>query len=308
MTGTTLAVLFPGQGSQIVGMAMEISRNVPEAAAIFDLASETLGLDSRKLCWELGPNALRQTENAQPALVISALACWYAFRARIDFPLAPNSVFGGHSLGSLTAAAAAGYLSTRDAICLARERGRLMASVPGEGAMLAVSLPPQNDLELQISAATELAQRYQLDVAAFNGPRQVVLSGPSTRVRKASASIGSASKELSVSHAFHSRLMAPIASEWADHLASRSWLPGDHIYLPNGTMSATQDVAIVRRDLGESLFSPVYWNRVLSQIPSHAHIVIPGSGKALERLLRGVDSVRVSTVDSLRSLARAVAA
>ena len=307
-TGAILAVLFPGQGSQMVGMATEIAKNIPEAAAVFDLASETLGLDARKLCWGLDAFALRKTENAQPALVISSLACWQAFLARIDFPLAPTSVFAGHSLGSLTAAAAAGYLSTRDAIDLARERGRLMAAAPGEGAMLAVSVPEQKDFELQIRAASQLAQRYQLDVAALNGPRQVVLSGPTIQVRSAAASLGSMSKALDVSHAFHSKLMAPVAGEWADLLSSRTWLQGDHVYLPNGTMTATEDGAQVRRDLQEAIYSPVYWSRVLSQIPSDAHVVIPGSGKVIERLLRGVGSAKVSTVDSLRSLARAVAA
>lgn len=304
----TFAVLFPGQGNQMTGMARDIVSKVGAASQVFDLASDVLGIDARALCWDMPNSELKRTENAQPALVISSLACWSAFASTIEVDMSEMSVFAGHSLGALSAAAAAGFLSITDAIELSYERGRLMSMAPGEGSMLAISIPPEDSFEGQLNTARRLASRFDLEIAAVNGPKQVVLSGPSAAVHAAAATLGATSRELEVSHAFHSKFMIPVSSEWEELLRSRHWTPGRHTYIPNSLASATNDTTVVREDLESALYSPVYWSKVLAQIPPSARVVIPGAGQPIERLLRGVSAFSVHTVDSVRSLTRAVAA
>lgn len=213
------AVVFPGQGSQRPGMARDFHEQSAAARAVFDEASEALGLDMAALCFE-EDERLDRTEFTQPAILTAEIAMQRALET--DFGLSPR-YFGGHSLGEYTALCAAGILSLADAVRITRLRGALMqTAVPeGEGAMVAVIFEGISERDL----GADLAE-FEVDVANRNSTDQVVLSGRTNAVATASARLGARLGEgarlvaLNVSAPFHSRLMRSIDGEFRRALES----------------------------------------------------------------------------------------
>lgn len=203
-----IAFLFPGQGSQAVGMGKALSEAWPAARQVFEEADDALGFAISRLCFEGPEDQLRLTENTQPALLTVSIA---ALRVLEQEGWRPSFV-AGHSLGEYSALVAAGSLSFRDAVRLVRNRGRYMqeAVPPGVGAMAAVLKPPMDRLE-QILA--EAAQGEVVAAANFNSPDQVVIAGHAGAVARASEALKAAGAKrvvpLPVSAPFHCPLMKP---------------------------------------------------------------------------------------------------
>jgi [acyl-carrier-protein] S-malonyltransferase len=203
-----IAFLFPGQGSQAVGMGKVLADTWPAAREVFEEADDALGFAISKLCFEGPEEQLRLTENTQPALLTVSIA---AFRVLEQQGFRPAFV-AGHSLGEYSALVAAGSLQFRDALRLVRNRGRYMqeAVPPGVGAMAAVLKPPMDKLE-QILA--EAAQGETVAAANFNSPDQVVIAGHAGAVARASEALKAAGAKrvvpLPVSAPFHCPLMRP---------------------------------------------------------------------------------------------------
>lgn len=203
-----IAFLFPGQGSQAVGMGKALAEAWPAARQVFEEADDALGFAISRLCFEGPEDQLRLTENTQPALLTVSIA---ALRVLEQEGWRPSFV-AGHSLGEYSALVAAGSLSFRDAVRLVRNRGRYMqeAVPPGVGAMAAVLKPPMDRLE-QILA--EAAQGEVVAAANFNSPDQVVIAGHAGAVARASEALKAAGAKrvvpLPVSAPFHCPLMKP---------------------------------------------------------------------------------------------------
>jgi len=214
--GSGIAWLFPGQGSQAVGMGRELAEGYSSAARAFEEASDALGFDLRKLCWDGPQSELDRTANTQPALLTASVA---ALRAAEEAAggLGEPVVAMGHSLGEFTALVAAGALSLADAVVLVRRRGELMQDADPSGGMLAV-------IGLDADAIAKAIDGTGVVVANDNAPGQVVISGPRDSFERATAALRDAGAKrvipLRTSAAFHSPAMRPVGPELAKAIAS----------------------------------------------------------------------------------------
>jgi [acyl-carrier-protein] S-malonyltransferase len=212
----TTAFVFPGQGSQTIGMGKELAETYPIAKETFDEADSLLGFSLSQLMWDGSKEELNETINTQPALYIHSVAAWRTFLIQ-DQNFRPATV-AGHSLGELSAMAAAGALSFSDGLRLVRTRGELMKRAGelnpgGMAAILGLDIPTLDKLCAEASTAEEIVQ-----VANDNCPGQVVLSGHKAALERAMAAAKAAGAKrampLQVSIAAHSPLMATIQDEW----------------------------------------------------------------------------------------------
>jgi len=210
------AFIFPGQGSQIIGMGKDLTAQYPIAKQTFDEADSVLGFAFSRIMWDGTESDLNDTVNTQPALYLHSLAAFRVFSHL--YPDPKPAALAGHSLGELSALAASGALSFVDGLCLVRKRGELMKRAGdlapgGMAAILGLDIPALDKICADASAADEIAQ-----VANDNCPGQVVISGAKPAVERAMAGAKAAGAKralpLAVSIAAHSPLMASIQSEW----------------------------------------------------------------------------------------------
>jgi [acyl-carrier-protein] S-malonyltransferase len=289
--------LFPGQGSQFVGMGAGLVRRYPQAAQVFVEASDAIDTDLRSLCWQSTASELALTENAQLAIAVCAVAAWRVWKAnpQSSGPRAsgPDAV-AGHSVGALPAAVASGHLALRDGIRLVRARAQLMGGVPRTGSMVAVSVTS----EAMVQDVLASAQLFSLDVAARNGARQVVLSGAIPGIDAAKAHFGARARVLPVSNGFHSRLMDPIVDDWAEAVAATSFREADGpAYVASTTGETATGAAEVRADLVAGLRNTVRWDAVIGD-KSRTRWITFGTAAALARFGRGViGNENITTVD-----------
>jgi malonyl CoA-acyl carrier protein transacylase len=207
-----LALLFPGQGSQFVGMGKALFERSAAARAVFEEADAALGFLLSRLCFEGPEEELKRTANTQPAILTHSVAAYRDLQARFPERLEGAGFAAGHSLGEYSANVAAGSLSFGDAVLLVRQRGLFMQeAVPqGAGAMAAiVGLPPEE----VAAACREAAQGEVVSPANFNSPEQTVIAGTAAAVARASAACTARGAKraipLAVSAPFHCALMAP---------------------------------------------------------------------------------------------------
>ena len=281
------ALLFPGQGSQKVGMGKALAAEFPAARRVFEEADDALGAPLSRLCWE-GPEAdLVRTENGQPAILTTSIATLRAVEAEVG-PLEFDAA-AGHSLGEWSALVAAGALEFATAVRLVRLRGRAMQeAVPeGQGAMAAV-------LGLDAAAVSELcaeaSQGQVVEPANFNGGGQVVISGHAGAVERAIA--GAKAKgamravPLRVSAPFHCSLMQPAAERVAESLAGVEIAPLRVPVVSNVEATPNQDPARVKDLLVRQVTAPVRWEESIQRLAAD------GVGRALElgcgSVLRGL--------------------
>lgn len=284
--------LFPGQGSQFVGMGTGLVRRYPQAAGVFDEASDAIETDLRSLCWQSTASELALTENAQLAIAVCAVAAWSVWKAN-PHTSDPDAV-AGHSVGALPAAIASGHLTLRDGIRLVRTRAQLMGGVPRTGGMVAVSVTSEA-MVLDVLAS---AEQFSLDVAARNGERQVVLSGSIPGIEAAKAHFGARARVLEVSNGFHSRLMDPIVGDWAAAVGATAFHESDGpAYVASTTGETAVGAADVRADLVAGLRNTVRWDAVIGD-QSRDRWITFGTAGALARFGRGViRSENITTVD-----------
>jgi len=276
-----MAALFPGQGSQFMGVGRALAQRSPVAGELFDLASQTIGIDVADLCWHSDESTLAETQNAQLAVVLVGVAAWCSWAQEHPADRA-GAVFAGHSVGMLAAAIAAGCLPVAEGLLLARARGEIMASAPGRGAMLAVAAGPGEARERVEQLAHELA----LDVAAVNGRRQVVLSGAPDAIEAARTRLRARAVPLAVSHAFHSRHMLPVVERWHAAVADVSFAPptGPLVSGVTGALLTTGDD--VAQDLRDGLVATVRWDLVMARIRPVERWVGFGPATMLSRIAR----------------------
>jgi [acyl-carrier-protein] S-malonyltransferase len=315
-TGADLpfAALFPGQGSQAVGMARALADASPAARATLDAAESALpGLLA--LMWEGPADTLQLTANQQPALVAAGAA---AYAAYLEAGGAPATYVAGHSLGEFTALVAAGALAIGDAVRLVRARGEAMqTAVPeGEGAMAAILKLGRDEVEAAVDAVR--ADGLVVDVANLNAPQQTVISGSVAGVAATAERLkaaGGRAVPLKVSAPFHCRLMRPAAEALQPHLAAARLRPLTARLVANVTAEVVEDPEVERALLLEQVTAPVRWVETLERL--HAlgvrRFVEFGSGNVLTglvgRTLAGdeIEALAASDPDGVAAAVRATA-
>jgi [acyl-carrier-protein] S-malonyltransferase len=304
-----IAFCFPGQGSQDVGMGRAIADEFPEARAVYDEASEAVGFDVGRLCFEGSLDELTRTEFQQPALVATSVAC---LRAVQTLGIRPDYVIG-HSVGEYSALAAANAISAGEAVALVRERGEAMAEAARvtPGAMAAV-------LGLEDAVVEELCASIEgVWPANYNCPGQVVVSGETSAVSRlieeATARGARKAVKLRVSGGFHSPLVARAAERLRPAIAKASWRDPATPYM--STVSARlENAQRIAALLVEQLTAPVRFTQAVSGLVKDGveTFVEIGPGQVLSGLLRRCDrSLRTMSVrdpESLRKLKEALSA
>ncbi|MEQ8283863.1 MAG: ACP S-malonyltransferase [Parvibaculum sp.] len=292
----TRAFIFPGQGSQTVGMGRELAEAFASAREVFDEVNEALGQNLTKLMWEGPQDDLTLTENAQPAIMAVSLAVVRTLEKEGGFDLASKAAFvAGHSLGEYSALAAAGTFALSDAARLLKIRGQAMQrAVPvGAGAMAAVL---GLEYEAVAEVAAEAAQGEVCAAANDNGGGQVVVSGATAAVERAieiaKTKGAKRSMLLPVSAPFHCALMQPAADEMAEALdAVELRMPAVPL-VANVTASRVADPATIRQLLIEQVTGMVRWRETVLYMEAQgvASFVEVGAGKALSGMVKRIAS------------------
>ncbi len=301
------AYIFPGQGSQSVGMGADLYEESAAARAIFDEADNALDFHLSKLSFWGDENELRQTVNAQPALLATSVAAMAAIAEVQGLKTLPAPRFvAGHSLGEYTALVTAGSLSFPDAMKLVRERGRLMqeAGQVRDGGMAAI-------LGLDESTVEQLCQQTGAEIANNNSDGQIVISGAREAIIRAIdlSRIMGARKAipLVVSGAFHSSLMQPAVPGMREALDRANFLDASVPVIGNCTAEPISDTAAIHDELVQQICRCVQWTRSVEFMADNGveNFVEIGPGKVLtglvKRIARDADTFSVGTMDSIRT-------
>ncbi|MEO5337434.1 MAG: ACP S-malonyltransferase [Magnetospirillum sp. WYHS-4] len=291
----TTAFVFPGQGSQAVGMGRELAAAFPTARRVFEEVDEALKQKLSVLMFEGPEDRLTLTENAQPALMAVSLAVLAVLKqdGRLDLAKAAQFV-AGHSLGEYSALAAAGTFSVADTARLLKTRGQAMQlAVPvGQGAMAALL---GLDFEQAREVAAEAAQGDVCTAANDNAPGQVVVSGHKAAIERALAIAAAKGAKrsvlLPVSAPFHCALMQPAAEAMAEALGKVDMRDPLVPLVANVTAAPTTDAAVIRRQLVEQVTGTVRWRESVLAMKAAGvdRLVEVGSGKVLSGLAKRID-------------------
>ncbi|HYR56541.1 MAG TPA: ACP S-malonyltransferase [Myxococcaceae bacterium] len=306
----SLAFVFPGQGSQFVGMGKHFFDNFPEARAVFEAADDALNESLSKLCFEGPEESLRLTANTQPAILVVSLAAHAVWTAR-----APGAaIMAGHSLGEYSALVAAGALKLPDAVRAVRARGLFMQeAVPeGVGAMAAVLGLAAQSVEAVCEA---VAEGQVLSPANYNSPEQTVIAGHAAAVARANPKLMEAGAKrvvpLPVSAPFHCRLMDPVKSRLAQFLSQIALTQLSVPVISNAEAEPNLSVARVVPLLIEQVSRPVRWTESIQQMEKQGvqTVVELGPGRVLGGLVKRISkNIRTLNVEDARSLEQALAA
>ena len=303
-----LAFVFPGQGSQSVGMLTEMAENYPEIKDTFAQASEVLGIDLWALVTDGPAEELNQTHNTQPAMLAAGVALWKVWCAQSDVRPA---YMAGHSLGEYTALVCSGVLDFADAIALVAARGRYMQeAVPeGVGAMAAV-LGLADEQVVQV--CRDAAQGEVCSAVNFNSPGQVVIAGNANAIDRAMLAAKEAGAKralkLPVSVPSHCALMQPAADKLYAKMLGLLFSEPDVTLLHNVDVSVHKEAEEIRLALKQQLFMPVRWVDTIKALTEQGvqTVVEMGPGKVLmglnKRIVKGVDYFTVYNPDTLNKL------
>ena len=300
------AMVFPGQGSQTVGMLAELAGDYPIVQETFKQASETLGYDLWQLVQEGPAEELNKTWQTQPALLTASVAVYRVWQQK--YPELKPEVMAGHSLGEYSALVCAGVLDFQDAVKLVELRGKLMQqAVPeGTGAMYAII---GLDNEAIINACKQAEQGEVVSAVNFNSPGQVVIAGAKAAVERAAALCKETGAKralpLAVSVPSHCALMKPAADQLSVSLESITLKAPTVSVLNNVDVKAETDADAIRNALVRQLYSPVRWTETVEKM-SHSGVEVLveiGPGKVLNGLTkRIVDSLQATSVNDVKSL------
>ncbi|SDZ82728.1 ACP S-malonyltransferase [Microbulbifer marinus] len=311
MTNARLAFVFPGQGSQQIGMLADAAAEFPEIHATFAEASNVLGYDLWDLC-QTGEQAdINLTERTQPLLLTASVALYRVWCARGG---AHPALMAGHSLGEWSALVCAGTLAFTDAVRLVRERGRLMQeAVPaGQGAMAAVIGLDDAAVE---SACAEAAQGEVVAAVNYNSPGQVVIAGSSAAVDRAIEACKAAGAKrampLPVSAPFHTELMRPAAEKLAPQIEATVFHAPEIPVIHNVHARPEPDPAAIKALMIEQIYSPVRWTACVQAMAASGveQLVECGPGKVLAGLAKRIDrGLNSHTIDAPAQLNEALLA
>lgn len=294
-----VAWVFPGQGSQSVGMGRALAAADPAVAALFEQADQLLGQPLSEMIFHGPAERLEATDIQQPAILVTSIAMFESLRRSCRLP-APMAV-AGHSLGQYSAAVAAGALPLAEALDLVAERGRLMQQ-HGRGAMAAI-------LALETPIVAEVAAATGVELANINAPGQVTISGSQAGVEAAMAlaSERGARKviRLPVSAAFHSSLMAPVVAGLRTRLAGVKLSDPRIPLISNVDARRLTDAAAVRQELLDHICAPVQWVAMIEALVTAGarQMIEIGPGRVLSGLIRRIN--REITLDDAESLLQA---
>jgi [acyl-carrier-protein] S-malonyltransferase len=311
------AFIFPGQGSQVVGMGKGLAEEVPAARAVFDEVDEALGEKLSATIWEGPEDELTRTRNAQPALMAVSMAVLKALELEGISTASHAAFVAGHSLGEYSALAAAGSISIGDAARLLRIRGDAQQHAVPEGvgamaALLGLDLPAAEEIAALAATRDEVCE-----VANDNAPGQVVVAGHKAAVERAMA-IGKEhgarrSMLLAVSAPFHCSLMEPAAEVMANALAGAAVHPPLVPLIANVLAAPLTDPTEIRRRLVEQVTGTVRWRESMTWLGAHdvTRMVEIGAGKVLtglaRRIVHGVSATHVGTPEEVRAIAAEMA-
>ncbi len=300
-----VAYVFPGQGAQYVGMGKDLYERFSRVKVVFEEADKVLGFPLTKLCFEGPEEELRQTINAQPALVVASFATLEAIKEVHGAKALPEASFvAGHSLGEYTALAFAGVFDFRTAVYLARERGRLMreAERVRPGAMAAMLGLDEAEVK-QVCAETETC------ISNVNCPGQLVVSGDKDKVAKAVALVGQGGKgkaiPLAVGAAFHSPLMATTAQGMRRILEGLNFAEPSVPVIANTTATVLTRSDQIKLELLSQLTSCVEWQKSIEYMLGNGVNTFfeIGAGRVLSGLIRRMDrAARVVAIGDVKSV------
>ena len=309
----SLAFVFPGQGSQSLGMLAELAAQYPLIQETFAEASQALGYDLWVLTQQGPETELNQTDKTQPAILTASIALWRLWLAEGG---ARPAFVAGHSLGEYSALVAAGSLSLGDAVKLVERRGQLMQeAVPaGRGAMAAILGLEDADV---LAACAEAAQGDVVSAVNFNSPGQVVIAGSTAAVQRAmelcKARGAKRALPLPVSVPSHCELMRPAAERFAESVEAIDWQAPQIPLVQNVSAAVVCDLDTLKSDLLQQLYKPVRWVESIQALAANGavELVECGPGKVLaglnKRCADGVTTHNLNTPDAFVAARAALA-
>lgn len=292
-----VGLLFPGQGSQFVGMGRELAAAYPPARQTFEEADEALGFALSRLCWEGPETELTATVNAQPAILVHSVAVYRVIADR----LGDVGIAAGHSLGEFSAYVAAGTLSFADGVRTVRRRGELMYRTGQERPGTMAALLGLEDEAAERVCADATLEGGECVPANYNSPGQIVISGDVPTVLRAielaKAAGARRAVQLNVSGAFHSPLMQVAEAGLEAQLAEAPLSPARFPVVSNVTARPVHDVVEARRLLVRQLTSPVRWtDSVRAMVAEGADRFFElGPGNVLTGLLKRIERAAAGT-------------
>lgn len=294
------AIVFPGQGSQVVGMGKDLAESIPECKALFDQANDILGYDLAKICFEGPQEELNKSNHAQLGIFVASAAAFKAMELKRPVEY---DVLAGHSLGEWTALYAAGVVSFEDAIKVLKARGEFMqaACEQNPGAMLAV-------MNVDGDVLVNISKEAGCTVANFNSLGQTVLSGTAESIGKAEELCKEAGAKrairLPVAGAFHSPLMQPAADKMGAFLADID-LGEPKVPVLSNVTADVHDASAIRTNMVKQITSSVQWVASIQKLAADGveEIVECGPGKVLAGLIKRIDnSVSVRNIGQLTDI------
>ena len=298
------AVIFPGQGAQYVGMAKDFYDSFEDSKKVFDEADDVLDIELKKICFEENDD-INKTEYTQPAMVAAEVAIY----EHLKNAGLKADVFAGLSLGEYSALVAAGAMTLADGIKTVRRRGILMQNeVPlGMGGMAAV-------IAMDADKIAEICENTpgKVQIANYNCPGQIVISGEAEAVKAASAALAEAGAKrvipLNVSGPFHSQMLVPAGEKLYDFLQGVEVAEGFAPYYCNADAEEITDAAKVKELLKRQVYSSVRWQQTIENMIADGvdTFIEVGPGKTLtgfmKKINREVKSINIATVDDLAKL------
>ncbi|WP_408614658.1 ACP S-malonyltransferase [Lutispora saccharofermentans] len=303
-----VACIFPGQGAQYMGMGKEIAENYKAAMNIFDRASEKLGIDMKKLCFEGDEEELKKTENTQPSILTTSIALLEVLKLRGIRP----AITAGLSLGEYSALVASNAISFEDAVAVVRKRGQFMQeAVPaGEGTMAAIMGMDKGE----VVQCLKMASGYGVvEPANFNCPGQVVIAGHTKAIEKACGILKEKGARkvaiLPVSAPFHSSLLKAAGERLSEELSKVVFNEMDIPVVSNVNAQVIKDKYEIKKLLIEQVSTSVLWeDSIRNMIEKGVDTFIEvGPGKSLSAFVKKIDkSVCVYNVEDLESLDKTI--
>jgi len=298
-----VAYVFPGQGSQKVGMGSDLYHHYSSAKDVFDEADTALGFLLSRLCFEGPEEELVKTKNVQPAILVTSIACLKAAEQNGNAKLTLPSFIAGHSLGEYTALVVAGVLGLSDAVRLVRERGRLMYEVGQKnlGGMAAI-------IGLGVETVEAICFQSGTEISNINCPGQIVISGsiPAlAEARKLVEKEGARPIPLKVSGAFHSALMEPAMTEFSKFISNFTFQPSTIPVIANVTAQPLTDGESVKEELLKQLRSCIQWQPSVEYMVNNGVNTFYeiGPGKVLAGLIKRISpqsqTFNISGIDGL---------